>query len=358
MQARTPVVPEILSLLRNLVARKWVAIVLFKLNWLLLVLGQQRWLLVVVCCTLPLQVLAVFSMNANQDAKHRVLLHCLLFAGLGVLMDQVLSFTGVLSFPGLWLPAWLVVLWLAFALVLPHVSGFLQRLPVYAWSVLGALGGTLSYRAGAALGAVEFGQSPWISSIVLALAWAVLLPLWRLLALRGTSARVLPQVAVCACGLIMLQFAPSPARAAEADLALVGSGHYRFLAWPIYDITLRAAKQPFEFPRTVPFELSVEYKRGFSAEQISAETHRQWRKQQIEVSADWLQWLHRSVPDVAAGDTLTLRVDDRYASHFFHNGKLTNTVTDLGFSIAFAGIWLAANTSAPHLRGQLLGETR
>lgn len=360
MQPDRPlIVSAFLSLVRDLVAHKWVAIVLFKINWLLLVAGQQRWLLLVLCCTLPLQILAVLPADARPGQKYRVLQYCLLFASLGVLVDQVLSIAGVLSFPGRWLPAWLVVLWLAFALVLPHISVFLQRLRLYAWSVLGAIGGTLSYQAGAALGAVALGQPLWLSSLVLAVTWAVMLPLWRVLFLRGVPRPALLQAAVYVCGLIfMLPFAPAPASAMERDLALVGKGHYRFLGWPIYDITLRADEQRFDFPDTVPFELSVAYKRGFSSEQISAETRRQWRKQHVTVRDEWQQWLQQSIPDVAAGDTLTLRVDARYASHFFHNGKLINTVADPDFSIAFAGIWLGANTSAPHLRTQLLGETR
>ncbi len=360
MQTDFPaLVRELVAALRHRVARRWVAVVLFKLNWLLLVAGQQRWLLLVLCSTLPLQLLAVLPATARAGQAYRVLRPCLLFACLGLIVDQALSFAGVLLFPGRWLPIWLPTLWLAFALVLPHLNEFLQRLPVYAWSVLGAIGGIVSYQAGAALGAVTLGQPLWLSSMVLALVWALLLPAWRTLALRGLPrAGVSPVAASVAWLLLLLCGTPAPAVAAEGDLALVGTGHYRFLAWPIYDATLKAARQPFDFPGTVPFELSLEYKRAFSAEQIIAETRRQWSKQDVDVVEEWQHWLQQSIPDVAAGDSLTLHVDARHASHFFHNGSPTRTIDDPGFTHAFAGIWLAANTSAPRLRAQLLGDPR
>lgn len=359
MQPRLHHLSGFLSVLRDLVARRWVGIVLFKVNWLLLVAGQGRWLLLVLGCTLPLQILAGMAPNATRGQGDHVFKACLLYACLGMLIDQALGFAGVLAFPGRWLPGWLVALWLAFGFVLPQVSALLRRLPVYAWSVLGAIVGTLSYHAGAALGAVVLVQPLWLSSTVLAVIWSVLLPLWHLLSLRAIARRRLLQFAVCGWGLMfLLALAPRPVHATESDLAFVGRGHYRFLAMTVYDITLRTAQQPFDFPGTVPFELIVEYRRGFSSEQITAETRRQWRKQEVVAQVEWQQWLDRSVPDVAAGDTLTLHVDAQYASHFFHNGELISSVADPDFSIAFAGIWLGANTSAPHLRAQLLGQSR
>lgn len=354
MQPDLPrIVPALLTGLRDLVARRWVGIVLFKANWLLLVTGQQRWLLLVVCLILPLQVLAVLPGNAASGQKYRVLQRCVAFACMGVIVDQSLSFAGVLVFPERWLPAWLLVLWVSFTLVLPHVSEFLKRWPLYACSLAGALGGTLSYQAGAALGAVTLVQPLWLSSTMLALIWAVILPLWRAPLLRKDK---FLQLSFCACGLtLILGFVPVHAAAADTDLRLVGRGHYRFLAWPIYDVSLRAAQLPFQFPDTAPFELSVEYKRDFSSAQIIEETRKQWRKQEVAVRAEWQQWLDQALPDVAAGDTLALHVDARYASHFFHNGTLTSSISNPDFTIAFAGIWLATNTSAPRLRAQLLG---
>lgn len=42
-------------------------------------------------------------------------------------------------------------------------------------------------------------------------------------------------------------------------------------------------------------------------------------------------------------------------TRFFHNGRSTSAVADPAFARLFFGIWLAATTSEPGLRRQLIG---
>lgn len=102
---------------------------------------------------------------------------------LGSLADGGLAAAGLIRYPtvGPGWPAWLVApfivaLWIAFA-TLPHVSlAWLARRPVLA-ALLGAVGGPLSFAAGARAGAVDPGASAPATYAVLALEYALATPL-------------------------------------------------------------------------------------------------------------------------------------------------------------------------------------
>lgn len=84
-------------------------------------------------------------------------------------------------------PAWMVALWVNFACTLHASLRWLLGRPLLA-ALLGALGGPLSYAAGARLGALSLGGDATGSLVAVAIEWAVALPLLTLLA-----ARVLPR---------------------------------------------------------------------------------------------------------------------------------------------------------------------
>ncbi|KVM70745.1 hypothetical protein WJ59_09390 [Burkholderia gladioli] len=93
--------------------------------------------------------------------------------------DSVLAGTGWLVYPGqpagsLGAPAWIAALWAIFAIQLNVVFVRLRGRPWLA-AMLGAVAGPLSFRAGAALGAVSFAP-PAAAFAALAAGWAVLLP--------------------------------------------------------------------------------------------------------------------------------------------------------------------------------------
>lgn len=88
-------------------------------------------------------------------------------------------------------PAWLMALWVAFALTLVPLFGYLQGRPWLA-VLVGAVGGPLAY-AGAARGhALQFSTPAWRSLTALSLGWALALPALTALAARwlrqGTAA--------------------------------------------------------------------------------------------------------------------------------------------------------------------------
>ncbi|WP_144140477.1 DUF2878 domain-containing protein [Paraburkholderia sp. BCC1884] len=98
---------------------------------------------------------------------------------LGMGWESVLVYSGLLAYQTGTLvegiaPYWLGALWALFAIQFNVVYVWLRGRPLLA-AILGAAAGPLSFRAGAALGAVHFNR-PVAAWIVLALGWAVLLP--------------------------------------------------------------------------------------------------------------------------------------------------------------------------------------
>jgi hypothetical protein len=108
-------------------------------------------------------------------------------AGLaGTLLDGALGLAGWIRYPTsapLWAlptpPPWILGLWLAFAMLPRYSLRWLRPWPALA-ALLGALGGPLSFLAGARLGAIAPGSHATYP--VLALEYAVLVPLLLYLA--------------------------------------------------------------------------------------------------------------------------------------------------------------------------------
>ncbi|MGE0443252.1 MAG: DUF2878 domain-containing protein [Gemmatimonadales bacterium] len=82
-------------------------------------------------------------------------------------------------------PPWILVLWLQFGTVLRHALRWLRSRPLAA--LLGAVGGPLSFRAGEALGAVDFGDHRLRSLAALAAVWAFAMPLMITWARAGSD---------------------------------------------------------------------------------------------------------------------------------------------------------------------------
>lgn len=94
---------------------------------------------------------------------------------IGISIDTTLSFIGVFIFAdSLFIPLWLITLWLLFAATINHSLAFLSQ--HYAWQyLLGAIFGPLSYIAGANLGAVNLGYTIEKTFFILGLLWGPLL---------------------------------------------------------------------------------------------------------------------------------------------------------------------------------------
>ena len=152
---------------------------LFQLGWFLCVFAaQQPWLLLGV----PLLLAIHLRWVAGWHAEGRLLVSVLLS---GAALDSTLLQMGVLDFAGdsLLLPLWLAALWLLFGTTLNHCLAWSAR-PWWLASLLGAVGGPLSYYAGSQLAGVSFAYGTAPTLIGLALLWAMLFPLLHRVAQR------------------------------------------------------------------------------------------------------------------------------------------------------------------------------
>lgn len=149
---------------------------LFQLAWFACVFGAQRpWLLLI-----AVGCVAVHLAWVSQPGEWRVLLAV---AACGWVLDSVLLQLGLFRFSGAspLLPLWLALLWLCFASTLRYSLNWTAR----SWwlgSVLGAIGGPLSYLGGARLADVGLPLGTTVSMLMLAAIWALLLPVLHRLA--------------------------------------------------------------------------------------------------------------------------------------------------------------------------------
>jgi hypothetical protein len=105
-----------------------------------------------------------------------------LVLAIGVLVDSAWIALGWLDYSAPWpsadfAPAWILAIWLAFALTLNHSLAFLKRRHALA-SILGAIGGPLAYWLAAdGFGAVHFIAPVPAVLIGLGVAWALMVPM-------------------------------------------------------------------------------------------------------------------------------------------------------------------------------------
>jgi hypothetical protein len=100
-------------------------------------------------------------------------------AVVGTVVDSLFAASGLLAYQGGYglngiAPAWITGMWLNFGTTIHTSLAWLADRVALA-AILGAVGGPLTYMAGARLGAADLLHPPW-SLIALALAWAVVLP--------------------------------------------------------------------------------------------------------------------------------------------------------------------------------------
>ncbi|HPY41167.1 MAG TPA: DUF2878 domain-containing protein [Thiolinea sp.] len=120
-------------------------------------------------------LLGLHFLVLNQTIRRDVLAMCLI-APVGWGIDLSLQAFGFwdLHSP---LPFWLLVIWAGFVLTLFYSLAWLQKLkPIYQ-ALIGGIAGSLSYFAGAKVGALSFNYSVIFSFLVVCVIWLVLLPL-------------------------------------------------------------------------------------------------------------------------------------------------------------------------------------
>ncbi|MFT4614325.1 MAG: hypothetical protein ACI9NT_001470 [Bacteroidia bacterium] len=162
---------------------------LFNVSWFTLVMAHN---------VVPAPVVAAVHLAVHFALMGRgksELLLIILVGCAGALLDQALFAFGVFLVDGQHAlpPLWLSCLWPVFATTLLHAfSGFHYR-PVLAL-LLGAVGGTTSYVAGASLSDVSFADPFW-GPVTLAVIWGVLFPLMMMLARRDAETSNAPATA-------------------------------------------------------------------------------------------------------------------------------------------------------------------
>lgn len=154
--------------------------------------------------------------------------------------------------------------------------------------------------------------------------------------------------------------APSEAAAVLSDLRLLGRGTLRFFGLPVYEARLWTGTGfAAERYSAHTFALELRYARkldGVAIVQRSIVEMRRSGSVDDSQARVWEAAMMRAFPDIAPGDRLTGVHVPGETTRFFHNGRPTSSVADPAFARSFFGIWLAATTSEPGLRQQLIGQ--
>jgi hypothetical protein len=155
--------------------------------FLYFVVGQAGWFACVLSAAYgvpaigAIVVVILLAAHLARTARPGEELKFLAFAVLmGTIWESAVVRLHLLSYPSGnvlagFAPYWIVALWALFAGQFNTTYSWLKGRPVVA-AVLGGVAGPLSFRAGAALGAVHFDQ-PLAAALTLAAGWAVMLPL-------------------------------------------------------------------------------------------------------------------------------------------------------------------------------------
>jgi len=111
-------------------------------------------------------------------SEARLVVSCAL---LGLAVDSMQMWAGILTFDGGhlvgWLcPPWIVLMWAQLGTTLRYCVRFLQGRYLLA-AVMGAVAGPLSFHAGAGMGAVALHPDGWMATASLAVSWLVAMPL-------------------------------------------------------------------------------------------------------------------------------------------------------------------------------------
>jgi hypothetical protein len=174
----------------------WLTLAAYEAVWFAAVIGAGHGL----CWPGVVATLAFATWRLTVSAHRRVEWRLLAVALLlGLILENLWVRSGLLGYAAPWpwatAPAWLIALWLAFALTIVPLFGYLHARPLLA-TLLGALGGPLAY-LGAARGwhAVRLPVPAWPALLALAAGWAMAMPLLATLArrwLRDEPARGAP----------------------------------------------------------------------------------------------------------------------------------------------------------------------
>lgn len=140
------------------------------------------------------------------------------------------------------------------------------------------------------------------------------------------------------------------------SLRHVGQAEFSYLFWDIFDASLYAAGQRFSWQ--APFALSLEYRREFSAEDLTTETIKSmerltnWPKSEL---AAFRTTLVPCMANVEEGDRFTAVSPDADTAVLFLNGEERCRLRKPGIRRDYFSIWLSPNSAFPEETRKLLG---
>ena len=178
---------------------KWLPTIYFVIGqgvWFALVISAARgysWV-GIVCAAAAIGAHLAWVPRPAEELK---LIACV--ALIGGLWDSAMAHFAILSYPqGMLVPGmapmWIPALWALFAAQFNTTYKWLKN-RLWVAAVLGAIAGPLSFRAGTALHAVQF-TDLIASPMILAVGWALLLPIIALLSRIWDGARPAPHAQV------------------------------------------------------------------------------------------------------------------------------------------------------------------
>ncbi|BCB41915.1 zinc ABC transporter permease [Vibrio alginolyticus] len=145
--------------MKLLIASTW-----FQLCWFSAVLGTYQWQWL----TLTLTFLTlVYCWRTDAFA----LKHIASIVLAGVVLDTLNQQFSVFVFPTQWLPIWLLCLWVLFSWYAYQLKSVLYRFSKIYVSIVGGVGGTVSYYAGYKLQVVEYGFNTSVTLVILFAEW-------------------------------------------------------------------------------------------------------------------------------------------------------------------------------------------
>lgn len=136
----------------------------------------------------------------------------------------------------------------------------------------------------------------------------------------------------------------------------VGRAKFSVLFWDIYNSTLYTISGQYFYknpPETLLFK--IEYLKDITSDELIERTIEQWRHLQIPEPQykPFIPQLKAIWPNISAGDSLTLFVENETSVFYLNNIKI-GIMNEHEFSQIFLDIWLSPETSQMQLRKQLL----
>jgi hypothetical protein len=135
---------------------------------------------------------------------------------------------------------------------------------------------------------------------------------------------------------------------------LQGSGRFNWWGLHIYDASFYRAGAP----SSQEFAIDIRYQKSFTGVAIANSSAEEMKKMGVPDAqvALWGKELAKIFPNIEPGQALTAVYAPKQGTIFYHDGKRIAQIPSVEFSKAFFGIWLDPKTSAPKLRGELLGQ--